>query len=70
MKQIIALALLFTWIVLLLLMMGEPQMHDQMDESFNHLSVSSGSQWIGWGLVAFITFTPLIVIKLMDGKTK
>ena len=45
--------------------MGEPQMNDQMNES-----VSSGSQWIGWTLAAFILFTPFIVIKLMDGKTK
>jgi len=65
MKQIIALVLLFTWMGLILLMMGEPQMNDQMNES-----VSSGSQWIGWTLAAFILFTPFIVIKLMDGKTK
>ena len=45
--------------------MGEPQMNDQVNES-----VGSGSQWIGWTLVAFILFTPFIVIKLMDGKTK
>ena len=45
--------------------MGEPQMNDQMNES-----VGSGPQWIGWTLVAFILFTPFIVIKLMDGKTK
>ena len=45
--------------------MGEPQMNDQMNES-----VGSGSQWIGWTLAAFILFTPFIVIKLMDGKTK
>ena len=45
--------------------MGEPQMNDQVNES-----VGSGSQWIGWTLAAFILFTPFIVIKLMDGKTK
>ena len=45
--------------------MGEPQMNDQVNES-----VGSGPQWIGWTLVAFILFTPFIVIKLMDGKTK
>ena len=63
MKRIIALTLLFTWIILLLLMMGEPQMDDQINES-----VSSGSQWIGWGLVSFILFVPFIVIKLMGSK--
>ena len=61
MKQIIALVLLFTWMLLIIIMMGEPQMNE---------SVSSGSQWIGWTLAAFILFTPFIVIKLMDGKTK
>ena len=45
--------------------MGEPQMNDQVNES-----VGSGPQWIGWTLVSFILFTPFIVIKLMDGKTK
>ena len=45
--------------------MGEPQMNDQVNES-----VGSGSQWVGWTLAAFILFTPFIVIKLMDGKTK
>ena len=45
--------------------MGEPQMNDQVNES-----VGSGSQWIEWTLAAFILFTPFIVIKLMDGKTK
>ena len=65
MKQIIALVLLLIWMGLILLMMGEPQMNDQMNES-----VGSGPQWIGWTLVAFILFTPFIVIKLMDGKTK
>ena len=65
MKQIIALVLLFTWMLLIIIMMGEPQMNDQMNES-----VGSGPQWIGWTLVAFILFTPFIVIKLMDGKTK
>ena len=45
--------------------MGEPQMNDQVNES-----VGSGPQWIGWALVSFILFTPFIVIKLMDGKTK
>ena len=65
MKQIIALVLLFTWMLLIIIMMGEPQMNDQVNES-----VGSGPQWIGWTLVAFILFTPFIVIKLMDGKTK
>ena len=65
MKQIIALVLLFTWMLLIIIMMGEPQMNDQMNES-----VGSGPQWIGWTLVSFILFTPFIVIKLMDGKTK
>ena len=65
MKQIIALVLLLIWMGLILLMMGEPQMNDQVNES-----VGSGPQWIGWTLVAFILFTPFIVIKLMDGKTK
>jgi hypothetical protein len=51
--------------LLIIIMMGEPQMNDQVNES-----VSSGSQWIGWTLAAFILFTPFIVIKLMDGKTK
>ena len=71
MKRIIALALLFTWIILLLLMMGEPRTSDhQYISEHMHDSVSSGSQWIGWSLAAFILFTPFIVIKLMDGKTK
>ena len=65
MKQIIALVLLSTWMLLIIIMMGEPQMNDQVNES-----VGSGPQWIGWTLVAFILFTPFIVIKLMDGKTK
>ena len=65
MKQIIALVLLLIWMGLILLMMGEPQMNDQVNES-----VGSGPQWIGWTLVAFILFTPFIIIKLMDGKTK
>ena len=65
MKQIIALVLLLIWMGLILLMMGEPQMNDQVNES-----VGSGPQWIGWTLAAFILFTPFIVIKLMDGKTK
>ena len=65
MKQIIALVLLFTWMLLIIIMMGEPQMNDQVNES-----VGSGPQWIGWTLVSFILFTPFIVIKLMDGKTK
>ena len=65
MKQIIALVLLLIWMGLILLMMGEPQMNDQVNES-----VGSGFQWVGWTLVAFILFTPFIVIKLMDGKTK
>jgi hypothetical protein len=65
MKQIIALVLLFTWMLLIIIMMGEPQMNDQVNES-----VGSGPQWIGWTLAAFILFTPFIVIKLMDGKTK
>jgi hypothetical protein len=51
--------------LLIIIMMGEPQMNDQVNES-----VGSGPQWIGWTLVAFILFTPFIVIKLMDGKTK
>jgi hypothetical protein len=51
--------------LLIIIMMGEPQMNDQVNES-----VGSGPQWIGWALVAFILFTPFIVIKLMDGKTK
>jgi len=65
MKQIIALVLLFTWMLLIIIMMGEPQMNDQVNES-----VGSGPQWIGWALVSFILIPPLIVIKLMDGKTK
>ena len=65
MKQIIALVLLFTWMLLIIIMMGEPQMNDQVNES-----VGSGPQWIGQTLAAFILFTPFIVIKLMDGKTK
>ena len=65
MKQIIALVLLFTWMLLIIIIMGEPQMNDQVNES-----VGSGPQWIGWTLVSFILFTPFIVIKLMDGKTK
>jgi hypothetical protein len=65
MKQIIALVLLSTWMLLIIIMMGEPQMNDQVNES-----VGSGPQWIGWALVSFILFTPFIVIKLMDGKTK
>jgi hypothetical protein len=65
MKQIIALVLLFTWMLLIIIMMGEPQMNDQVNES-----VGSGPQWIGWALAAFILFTPFIVIKLMYGNTK
>ena len=65
MKQIIALVLLLIWMGLIIIMMGEPQMNDQVNES-----VGSGPQWIGWTLVSFILFTPFIVIKLMDGKTK
>jgi len=45
MKQIIALVLLFTWMLLIIIMMGEPQMNDQVNES-----VGSGPQWIGWTL--------------------
>ena len=52
MKQIIALVLLSTWMLLIIIMMGEPQMNDQVNES-----VGSGPQWIGWTLVAFILFT-------------
>jgi hypothetical protein len=43
MKQIIALVLLFTWMLLIIIMMGEPQMNDQVNES-----VGSGPQWIGF----------------------
>ena len=62
MKQIIALVLLFTWMLLIILMMGEP--------TFDGEPVTPTPEWIGWSLVAFILFTPFIVIKLMDGKTR
>jgi hypothetical protein len=48
--------------LLIILMMGEP--------TFDGEPVTPTPEWIGWSLVAFILFTPFIVIKLMDGKTR
>ena len=65
MKQIIALVLLATWMVVVVLMAGEPVMNEWYESS-----PPEPSPWIGYLFLVFVFGTPFLVMKLIGNKTK